>query len=127
MRNFILIILMFLTSIASAGNIGDVKSYKHWKSAYERNKQFQKVEYHYTTWCIYCPQQTAIIEQLARENPHVLFVKINADFFKRPGVYSYPTTFVAGRKFVGVTPKSTIQSLLKPKSKLIRQKSTPSR
>lgn len=114
MRNFILIIAVMLGTVlpAAAGNIGEIRSIKHWRQAYERNAKFQKVEYHYTSWCIYCPQQTAIIEELARENPHVLFVKVNGDLFKRPQVTSYPTIFVAGRQFVGVTPKATIQALI---------------
>lgn len=112
---------MFLTTAASAANIGEIRSIKHWRQAYEQNEKFQKVEYHYTPWCIYCPQQAAIIEELARENPHVLFIKVNADIFKRPQVTSYPTVFVAGRQFVGVTPKATIQALLRPKPQKLPQ------
>jgi len=117
MKLIINLILLFMPVVASAANIGEVRSVKHWRAAYEKNEKFQKVEYHYTPWCIYCPRQTAIIEELARENPHVLFVKINGDLLKRPQVTSYPTILIKGRQFVGVTSKAVLQSLIDPRPK----------
>lgn len=117
MKQFTLLLFLLFCSPTLAGNIGEVRSVKHWRAAYEKNEKFQKVEYHYTPWCIYCPRQTAIIEELARENPHVLFVKINGDLLKRPQVTSYPTILIKGRQFVGVTSKAVLQSLIDPRPK----------
>jgi thiol-disulfide isomerase/thioredoxin len=106
---------MFFATLANAANIGEVKSISHWHKVYQLNASHQIVEYYFTDWCIYCPSQTAIIEELARENPHVLFVKLNADKFRRPGIRSFPTVMISGKIFSGLTAKSTIQSYLRPR------------
>jgi len=106
---------MLCSSVCQATNIGQVRNLKHWHRIYDETQGFQHVEYFYTDWCVYCPQQTRIIEELAKENRHVIFMKINADILKRPQVTSYPTVLIGGRHFSGVTPKSVLQSLIKPR------------
>lgn len=117
-----LIILLFLTTSAAASNIGEVTSRAKLHELYRKYRDsHQIVEYHFTPWCVYCPRQSAILENLARENPHVLFLKLNGDVFKRAGVVSYPTVIINGRYNVGVTQQAVLQSQLKPADTLRRR------
>lgn len=105
--------MMIIPNGSLAANIGEVKSISHWHKVYQKNEKFQKVEYFYTDWCIYCPQQTAIIEQLAKEYPKVLFMKINGAKLRRPEVQAYPTVIINGKIFSGVTSKERLKLEIK--------------
>lgn len=115
MRNLIIAFLLLLGNVAAAANIGEITSYGQAHKIYKENRgKFQIVEYHYAPWCVYCPRQAAIMEELARENRHTIFLKINGDVFKRPEVRSYPTVIIAGQVFSGLTPKEVLQSKIRP-------------
>lgn len=80
---------------------------------YEQHKQTKGVEYFYADWCGPCKQQGPVYEQLAKENPQVIFKKVNVDgcpqATRMKGVRGIPTIFVGEKRLVGFTSKDSLQ------------------
>lgn len=83
-------------------------------SVYEKYQNSPHVAYYSASWCGWCNKQTPLIERLAKANPKILFVKVNADTcrdaVRRNNVSGLPTIFVKKVKFTGFTDESKLQS-----------------
>lgn len=80
---------------------------------YEQHIKTEGVEYFFATWCGPCQQQGPVYEQLAKENPEVIFKKIDVDgcpkATRMKGVRSIPTIFVKTERFIGFQTKENLQ------------------
>ncbi len=84
----------------------------------ESDREFERIEqnvvlYFFATWCGPCQQQAPIYEELAKENPTIMFYKIDVDkcrgAARKKGVTSIPRIFVYKQSFIGVQSKETLQ------------------
>lgn len=80
-----------------------------------RDKE-NSVRYFFATWCGPCKQQGPVYEELARDNPNVMFYKIDVDKCKKStrsmGVSGIPSIFVKRTNVIGFQPKSSLQNLI---------------
>ena len=83
-------------------------------SVYEKYQNSPHVAYYSASWCGWCTKQTPVMEQLAKANPKILFVKVNADTcreaVRRNNVKGLPTILVKGVRFTGFTDANRLQA-----------------
>lgn len=90
---------------AKRGNYAEINSDSEYNVYKEKHKDSPVCEYFFATWCGPCQQFGPIYKQVASQQKHVLFVKIDVDRCPQAGrmnqVKSLPTILIKGERFVG--------------------------